>query len=246
MKRNLIYHCYFKDGEINEFSQLNLMLLSRYIYLFNGEIIINIAVDDLDSDHSKITSLFTNLNYRIVKNEPENRESEYFIDSIKGIKNKNSLTFFAHNKGGSIHELKNIQKLWTFCLYFFNLEPNYFIRSQDELMNDKVFSGILRITTPCPPSVTSNWHYSGSFFWFNTEKLLNIDGWDNLTKSRFAVERFPGSIVDVSLSHSGFVSENFNFNSYSHQFWNLAISKDFMGEDNFSYFMNVHSKFFKK
>lgn len=245
MKRNLIYHCYFKDSKVNEFTQLNLMLLSRYINIFNGEIIINISVDDLDIDNSHLIDIFKNYNYKIVKNNPDTRESENFIESIKEIKNKDSLTFFAHNKGASDHPLKNIQKVWTFCLYYFNLEPNYFLRSQDELMGDKIFSGILRITSPCPPSVSSDWHYSGTFFWFNTSKLKSVEGWDNFTKGRFSTESYPGKIVDVTKSHSCFISENFNFNSYSPHFWNKVLNKDYMGEDGYNHFMSIYSKFLK-
>lgn len=245
MKRNLIYHCYFKDSKINEFTQLNLMLLSRYINIFNGEIIINISVDDIDSNHEHLIRIFKNYNYRIVKNNSENRESENFIESIKELKDDNSLTFFAHNKGASDHPLPDIQKIWTLCLYYFNLESNYFLRSQDELMNDKIFSGILRITSPCPPSVSSDWHYSGTFFWFNTSKLKQIDGWDNFKKGRFSTESYPGRICDISKSHSSFVSEDYNFNSYSPLFWNKVLNKEFLGEESFNNFMYVYSKFLK-
>lgn len=246
MKRNLIYYCYCKDSKINEFTQLNLSLLSRYINLFNGEVIVKVAVDNPDGDVGDLKSIFQNFNYQIVKNNPETRESEYFIESIKEIKNEDSITFFAHNKGASDHPLAEIQKIWTFCLYYFNLEPRYLLKSQDELSLNKIFSGILRITSPCPPSVSSNWHYSGTFFWFHTKKLKSINGWDVFTKGRFSTESYPGKVTDVTKSHSSFISENFNFNSYSSNFWNTVLTKDYLGDEDYNYFIMIYSKYFKK
>lgn len=245
MKRNLIYYCYFENGEINEFTQLNLELLNRYFNLFNGQKIVKLAIDDLTKDYSKLTNLFNGVDVQIVQNNKENRESEYFIESIKEIKDTNSITFFAHNKGGSNRPEANIIKLWLFSMYFFNLEPSYLLRIQDELITDKIFSGIMRITTPCPPWVESDWHYSGTFFWFNTEKLLSIENWDEMDKHRFAVESYPGSKVDVSKSHITLCSANFNFNTYSSNVWKQIITKESLGEEMFDNFIKTYAKYIK-
>jgi hypothetical protein len=245
MIRNLIYYCYFENSQINEFTKLNLELLNRYCNNFNGQKILKIAVDDLQIDNSHLVKLFHGFDVEVVKNNPENRESEYFIDSIKEIKNKKSITFFAHNKGGSNRPEKDVIKMWLFSMYFFNLEPNFLINIQDELSNDKTFSGIMRITIPCPPWVESDWHYSGTFFWFNTEKLLNIPNWDDMKKDRFSVESYPGKMVNESQSHVTICSANYNFNTYLTDIWNRIIKPETLGEEIFETYHKLYKKYIK-
>lgn len=245
MKRNLIYYCYFENGKINEFTKLNLELLNRYCNSFNGQKIIKIALDDLTKDHSNLINLFNGFDVQVVQNNKENRESEYFIESIKEIQDTNSITFFAHNKGGSNRPEVNVIKLWLFSMYFFNLEPEYILKIQDELNSDKIFSGIMRITTPCPPWVPSEWHYSGTFFWFNTKKLLSIENWDIMEKNRFAVESYPGNKVNQIQSHANICSANFNFNTYSPEIWKKVITKENLGEEMFDSFIRTYTKYMK-
>jgi hypothetical protein len=245
MKRNLIYYCYFENGEINEFTQLNLKLLNRYCNLFNGQKIIKIALDDLTKDYSNLVDMFQGFDVEVLQNNKENRESEYFIESIKEIKDTNSITFFAHNKGGSNRPEKDVIKMWLFSMYFFNLEPSYLLKIQDELNEDKTFSGIMRITTPCPPWVESDWHYSGTFFWFHTDKLLNIPNWDNMKKDRFAVESYPGKMVKESESHVTICSANYNFNTYSPVMWNQIIKPETMGEEMYEMYNKLYLKYIK-
>jgi hypothetical protein len=241
MKRNLIYYCYFENGEINEFTQLNLKLLNRYCNLFNGQKIIKIALDDLTKDYSNLVDMFQGFDVEVLQNNKENRESEYFIESIKEIKDTNSITFFAHNKGGSNRPESDVIKLWLFSMYFFNLEPTYLLTIQDQLSNDKIFSGIMQITTPCPPWVPSDWHYSGTFFWFNTEKLLSIENWDVMEKNRFAVESYPGNKVKQDKSHVTICSANFNFNTYSPVMWKQILTSQSLGQEMFDNFMKIYT-----
>lgn len=245
MKRNLIYYCYLENGEINEFTKLNLELLNRYCNSFNGQKIIKIALDDLTKDYSNLMNMFQGFDIEVLQNNKENRESEYFIESIKEIKDTNSITFFAHNKGGSNRPEKDVIKMWLFSMYFFNLEPSYLLKIQDELNEDKTFSGIMRITTPCPPWVESDWHYSGTFFWFHTAKLLNIPNWDDMKKDRFAVESYPGKMVKESESHVTICSANYNFNTYSPVIWNQIIKPETMGEEMYEIHSKLHLKYIK-
>jgi hypothetical protein len=245
MKRNLIYYCYFENGEINEFTKLNLELLNRYCNLFNGQKIIKIALDDLTKDYSNLVDLFQGFDVEVLQNNKENRESEYFIESVKEIKDTNSITFFAHNKGGSNRPESDVIKLWLFSMYFFNLEPMYLLTIQDQLSNDKIFSGIMQITTPCPPWVVSDWHYSGTFFWFNTQKLLSIENWDIMEKNRFAVESYPGSKIKQDKSHVTMCSANFNFNTYSPEIWKKILTSQSLGQEMFDNFMKIYTHHIK-
>ena len=203
MIRNLVYYCYFENTEINEFTKFNISLLKNYLHVFNGQRIIKIALDDTSKDNSHLLNLFPNCDVEIVQNNKETRESEYFIESIKQIKNLDSITFFGHNKGAKKQEnhAYEIMKHWVCSMYFFNLENSFLSEIESKLKTDKTFSGILRITTACPPWVPSDWHYSGTFFWFNTKKLTSIKGWDNFEKGRLSSESYPGIFVNIEQSH---------------------------------------------
>jgi hypothetical protein len=245
MIKNLVYYCYFENSEINEFVKYNLTLLNRYLSIFDGQKIIKIAVDDLSKDNDKLISLFPNCDVEVVQNNSETRESEYFIESLKEIKNENSITFFAHNKGSkSGGDGNNVVKVWLLSMYFFNLEETYLSNIEYNLTNDKTFSGIMQITVPCPPWVTTDWHYSGTFFWFNTQKLFNIEGWDKFKKGRFSVEGYPGQMVDVSQSHVTLCSENYNWNSYQPMIWNKYLTKESIGEEAINKYLQLYKNIF--
>lgn len=245
MKKNLIYYCYFENSEINEFAKYNIKLINRYLHIFNGQRIIKIAVDDLSIDNSHLIDLFPNCEIELVQNNKETRESEYFIQSLKQIKDTNSLTFFAHNKGSKSGVTNNnVNKVWLLSMYFFNLEEIYLTNIEYSLKEDKTFSGIMQITIPCPPWVTTDWHYSGTFFWFNTKKLFDIDGWDIFEKGRFSVEGYPGKMVDVSKSHVTLCSENYNWNSYLPTIWNKYLNKQTLGEIQFNQYLELYKKIF--
>jgi hypothetical protein len=245
MKKNLVYYCYFENSEINEFATYNIKLINRYLKLFNGQRIIKIAVDDLSIDNSHLIDLFPNCEIELVQNNTETRESEYFIESLKEIKDTNSLTFFAHNKGSKNGGVGNdVNKIWLLSMYFFNLEELYLTTIESSLKEDKIFSGIMQITIPCPPWVTTDWHYSGTFFWFNTKKLFDIDGWDIFEKGRFSVEGYPGKMVDVSKSHVTLCTENYNWNSYLPKIWNKYLNKETLGEDVFNQYLQLYKKIF--
>jgi hypothetical protein len=246
MIKNLVYYCYFENSEINEFANYNINLLNRYLSTFNGQRIVKIAVDDLTKDVNHLINLFPNCDIEIVQNNKETRESEYFIQSLKEIKDTNSITFFAHNKGSkSGNPGNNVIKNWLLSMYFFNLEDSYLTKIENELNNEKTFSGIMRITTPCPPWVESDWHYSGTFFWFNTKKLFDISGWNDFKKGRFSVESYPGKMVNLEQSYFTLCSEGYNWNSYMPTIWNTYLTKEQLGEEQLNKYLELHKNIFQ-
>jgi len=240
MKKNLIFYCYLKNGDVDESTQLNLKLIEKYSQVFDGEQIIKVAFDDTSTDDKtkdyvrNLFSFFSNPKIDIVKNNPDTRESEYFIESIKEIQNDESLTFFCHNKGNTHTSLdvKNNLFNWIVSMYFFNLDEELFATIERQLLNEATFSGILRKTLDCTPWVCAPWHYSGTFFWFNTRKLKDVPSWDDFRKGRFSVEAYPGQKTDIRHSYSSFVSIDFDFNAlFDNSFWPSVLSERMMGKN---------------
>jgi hypothetical protein len=242
MIKNLIYFCYFKDSYISEYTLYNLKALNNYIHNFNGQKIVKIAIDDTSVNNEHLVSLFPGFEVEIVKNHPEHRESEYFIDSIKQIQNKDSLTFYAHNKGGTTDDYHDDTiKYWLSSMYFFNLEDEFLKTIEICLNLDKTFSGILRKDINCSPWVCTDWHYSGTFFWFNTQKIFNTPNWDVINKGRYSIEEYPGKIASLDESYSTFINAPENYNSYSIHFWN-----DILSERNLKEYHTKYNSFFNK
>lgn len=240
MKKNLIFYCYLKNGEFDESTNFNLKLIEKYSHVFDGEQIIKVAYDDVNiSDEARqwtrnLFLFFNDPKIEIVKNNPDTRESEYFIESIKEIQNEDSLTFFCHNKGNT-HTSPNIKNNlfnWIFSMYFFNLDEELFSRIEKPLLNEITFAGVLRKTLDCTPWVCAPWHFSGTFFWFNTKRLKENPNWDKFDKGRFSVEAYPGQMADLKHSYSNFVSLNHDFNAlFDDSFWTTVLTENVLGKE---------------
>lgn len=195
-----------------------------------------------------MVSLFDGFNIELVKNNSDNRESEYFIQSLKQLsESDDSITFYAHNKGGTSDNYHNDTiKHWLYSMYFFNLDSKYLSNITLNLSTDKVFSGILRKDVNCSPWVTSDWHYSGTFFWFNTKYVLNNPKLNNFKRGRYSVEAFPGEIASLSQSYCTFYNDSCNYDTYLIDNWNIWISKNFLGDSEYDSYMKLYNEIFKK
>lgn len=225
MKKNLIYFIYF-NGEKNKYLEANLRLISRYLPIFNGQRIIKVAVDDLSQDLSIIKNLLPeNTTFQVVKNDPENGESPHFIDSISQLStDEDSITFYGHSKGVSREDAFSI-KHWVSSLYFFNLEEHSRLKSINFLSRPgAMFSGIFQKICKTD-TVKSDWHYSGTFFWFNTKNVVNKLDWDKIPMDRFMVEGFPGFMSGLRNSQALVYSDKRNYQLLSHGFWPRIIKQ---------------------
>lgn len=247
MKKNLIFYAYYDSSSTNDYFYYHLNLLNEYKDVFDGVKVIYIA-----TDVPEIKSQFDFLNpdiLRVVENDPENRESRYFIDQLSDLNSldfKDSITFYGHSKGTTYDQNINLLK-WVVSMYFFNLESDNLHKVESDLKADKSFSGIFRIDFPCPPWVNVKWHYSGTFFWFNTEKIFNKKDWDKHYIDRFSTESYAGSKFTINESA---LSEDL-FNDYTNSFLQYPYNRfDLRYDGYWSLFENIvdHNKLqkFKK
>lgn len=258
MKRNLISYYYFTPN--NEYIKYHISLLKKYSHIFDGKKVIYISTDKDINIKNIDTSIFNFINpdiVKIVENNPENRESEYFIDQVGemiNISDENSMTFYTHSKGSTYGNNSNLLN-WIVSMYFFNLEEEYIkLISSNFSNNKKKFSGIFRIPFPCQPWITSNWHYSGTFFWINNRQVF-VDGWDDYYTDRFSVESYPGKKFDISDS----MESEILFNEYSNSllpseynrydlrypaYWEMAF-KDVIGYHKYEKFNIIKNEIIK-
>lgn len=171
-----------------------------YYPLFDGEKVIYVS-----SDSDIPTELKSSISDRLggvkkfVKNDPENRESKYFIEQLSILKSSGGMIFYHHSKG-STYTNPNVDK-WTSSMYYFNLNDDNIKKVENEFNIGKIFSGIFRVDYPSPPWVYSDWHFSGTFFWINS-LLFEINDWNKMEIGRFSVESYPGSKVQIDKSYN--------------------------------------------
>lgn len=205
MVKNVVSYLYLSDpNNVEDSLGVNLKYIKEYYHIFDGVKIIYISTD-IDLDESLKLKIENNIGhpiYKFVKNHPTNRESEYFIDQLKSLKSEmtpKSITFYHHSKG-STYKNPNVEK-WTSSMYYFNLRDESIQILEKNLGSEVIFAGIFRVDHPCPPWVYSDWHFSGTFFWFSSG-LFNINNWDVHNIDRFSTESYPGhkATIDKSIN----------------------------------------------
>jgi hypothetical protein len=204
--KNLIYFIYY-GGKITHYHKLNLSLLGKYWSVFNSIKVVKVAVDSNYSLEPLKSLLPKDCQIEIVANNRVYGESIHFIDSINKI--NGGITFYAHCKGISRPIWRGLD-IWIEESYKRNLEtiPD---------LSSKLFSGICGKLLPCPPYVPQAFHYSGSFYWFNTDKVKARLG--KYEMDRYLTERFPGIIANKSECLFGYPYSDKNLNFYDEKTW---------------------------
>jgi hypothetical protein len=211
VKKNLIYFIYH-NGKLHHYHVLNLKLLSLYWNVFDGQKIVKIAVDGRYSIDALLSLLPKDCEYRIVKNIKETGEAYHFLESLVEI--KEGMTFYAHCKGVTRPMWRGLD-MWIHHLYKKNLE-------NVPTLGGKIFAGVLGKLLPCPPYVPEAFHYSGSFYWMDTEKVKSR--LTKMTYNKYFTERFPAIIAKKEECIFGFGSTNKNLNFYDEKTW-VEITK---------------------
>ena len=222
MVYNLIYYIYITK---NDYLSYNLKLLSHYASIFNGEIFIVIARDRFSNDSITLPKFKKEPTVISVRNNVTLGETEHFLEVVKNLlKDTDSYTFYAHAKGVSRPTTFALNN-WITSLYYYNLEPQYLPTTTTD--NAPVFRGAILKNAPCPPFIDQPYHFSGTFFWFNTkivkERTEHIDT-KNITK--YFVESFPARIeTDTNKIKYTFYKEDNNFNLYNDDVWRGILRK---------------------
>ena len=207
-RKNLIYFIYY-DGTLNHFHVLNLRFLQEYWNVFDGQRIVKIAVKDDYNLAPIVDMLPKDCDYRVVQNDAKYGECIHFLDSLVEI--DGGMTFYAHCKGVTRPVWAGLD-IWINHLYRKNL-------TDPPVLGDKLFAGVCAKLLPCPPYVPYPFHYSGSFYWFATDKikarLKNV----KLRLDRYLTEQFPGIMADKDECIFGYASSNVNHNFYEQRTW---------------------------
>lgn len=211
------------------------MNLKSHLHKFNGKKIINVNYENyefakhyLEKNFSDdvckdIEFIFTkNHNNNLYEINPFMRELLPRTFSL----NEKEYTFYGHTKGVSKYnnDTANFSKLlWAYTMYNRNLENFDLI---DSLLQTYSCCGTLKVDRVVPEFPYSQWHYSGTFFWFKNSSLYS-GRWTYCSQSLFGVEAYLGMHIDTTNAYCiGLELQRGADNPYLKETWD-QITKGF-------------------
>lgn len=243
-KRNLIYYiCPFKNN--NEW-RLNIREIVKYWDAFNNKKIVAVIQGQEFVDIKKIKEEFNdnNIEYIVMENDRRLGEVRPFKKMMKSVFSLDpcELTFYAHAKGVSPryknrtnrHCMKNI-RIWRNAMYYYCLrDPEYIDRVLSDFSCCGCFKRIQHVgQSPC------QWHYAGTYFWFNNNKVFLNKNWDEVIGDRWAVEGYLGCKFPEGEAFCifGEYRPRYELIDMSEDHWN-TILPDFLTAKDFEYGYN--------
>ena len=163
MVKNLVSYLYIRDpNNIEDSLGVNLRCIQKYYHIFDGIRVIYISTDFQISEPQKdeILRKIGIESAEFVINDPESRESKFFIEQITKIRDlsiPDSITFYHHSKG-TTYGNPNVDK-WASSMYYFNLNEKNLDTVEGQFSNGKIFVGTFLVDFPSPPWVYSDWHF---------------------------------------------------------------------------------------
>lgn len=193
--RNLLYHIYpTHAGRAKGIWQWNVDQLLRRIDLFNGKRVVAIVTDKTTDPVDQVKTAFrgTVTEFIELPNNPNLREvvTHEALFSRVQTSDPSHVTLYAHAKGGRhgfAAEHGTSPQLWTDMLYQSMLD--YWPLVEERLTQFPVAGSFKKVGHGFQGS-RSQWHYSGSWFWFRNADLFARD-WRRIDRIRFGIEPYP-------------------------------------------------------
>jgi hypothetical protein len=196
MIRNLLYNCCPFAG--NEEWRLNVERLNRYADVFNGRRIVLLKTGEgLHQPEVAKQAFSFDAEFIEVGNDPVLGEVAGFIDALYLLQSRdpNEATFYAHTKGitraAEPDKLISV-RLWRNQMYEKCLGD---VAAVEAALSQHSTAGCFKIHKGIfneSSSIDVPFHYSGTFFWLNHERLFSKPDWTEIHTTRHGVEGYPG------------------------------------------------------
>jgi hypothetical protein len=185
--RNLLYHVYPCKG--NGVWQWNVDQLRRRIGLFNGRRVVAVVTDQRTDNLAAVRAEFKGDVHEFFElpNAPGLREVQTHNELFRRVAllDDDQATFYAHAK--AVTHSRGDCKLWAEILYEVCLDR--WERVRDVLRTHPVAGPLLRFIQGWSQS-ESEWHYSGSFFWFRNADLFEKPDWRRIDQFWSGIEPY--------------------------------------------------------
>lgn len=225
--RNLIYH-------IGPFGtpgvwQRNLEQIRRRRHLFNGRRVATILtgekMDPPDVVRREAAGLFDEMIE--VPNDPQLREVVSFRALMPCVASldRNTITFFAHAKGVTkpVNDGVSVHR-WTDLMYETCLD---YLPLAERLLQQFPVVGSFKRIGPFFYGSASQWHYSGTFYWFRSANVF-CRQWDVIDAHWWGTESWPGLHFRVEQGGVLFAeSADSDFDLYLVDFFNGVIEPQY-------------------
>lgn len=235
--RHLIYHIYPVMG--NGAWEWNVDNLCQRLWLFNGEKIVSIVTDShrkrqprgpdrarhkgmtasVDQVKARFGAFADEIDFIVTENDPNLREVLTFTPMMERLP-KTGVTLYAQAKG-TTRRPDHIAHRWTQALY----EIYFDWASVTKQLKDFPITGAFKKYGPgwSPDQTQSDWHYSGSWFWFRNADLFARD-WRKIDQFWSGIESLPSQCFRSDeagcIFFEGKVPE---VNLYSADYWKSVV-----------------------
>lgn len=185
--RNLLFHCYPISNWQWHFEQLR-----KRIGLFNGKRVISLAIDKCnESLISEVTSSAVDIFDEVhrFENNPKLREVvtfEHLFGRVES-ENENEATLYAHSKGTS----RTSRQIRRWCGVLYTTLVDHWPVVQEILQKYPLAGSFKKVGIGWPVQEShSQWHYSGSWFWFRNVDLFSKN-WKLIEQFAHGIETYP-------------------------------------------------------
>lgn len=198
--------------------------LARRLHVFNGKRVVGIVCDENTEDPQNVVHMFGGkLDKVIVKKNSSLREMATFFDMLKEVASDNDqeVTFFSHSKGvrHPVHVNVTVHE-WAQVMYETLLD---YLPIVDSVLGKYAMAGSFKKNGKGFASSVSDWHYSGSYYWFRNKDLF-ARAWNLMDYEWYGVESYPSIIFRVyetgNVFYEGSIPE---LELYNVQYWNEFV-----------------------
>ena len=189
--RHLLYHVY--PVKANGVWQRNVAQLLRRIRLFNGHRIVAIVTDGRTDPAQHVIDQFAGHVHEFItlRNEPKLREVQTFLPLFERLQtcDPNAVALWAHAKGVT-RPAGHPAHPWTETMHEVYLD--YWPLVEQTLRQFPLAGAFKKHGQGWPANVTrSDWHYSGSWFWFRCKDVFGLPDWRRIDQMWTGIEPWP-------------------------------------------------------
>lgn len=219
--RNLIFHLYPVPGRW----QAHVLALHRSAGLFNGKrTVAIISGPGLDDPQEVERALGSNFHTLILENDPRLHEVASFLPLFESVESydPNEATLRAHSKGVT-RRAKSTASLWTRVLYETCID--YWPLVEKTLARFPIAGSFKKLGRGWQRHESlSEWHYSGSWFWFRNKELFGRRDWKRIDQFWAGIEPYPSLHFPAKQAGCIFFEGSLpRMNLYSWNYWNRIV-----------------------
>jgi predicted SAM-dependent methyltransferase len=222
--RHLLYHVYPRKGGD---WRARILAVRERIGLFNGKRVFAIAHDGTTEHPVMVRDALAGMQCDVIEipNQSDRREVETFLplfNSIADRRGNGDATLYGHAKGVTRVNFP-IATRWAEAIEHLYLDHWHVI---DRQLSQFAVAGCFKKEGHGWHASNSNsdWHYSGSWFWFRNSILFNRDNWRSIDQFWGGIEPYPSLHFGADQAGVIFLSgRTEHMNLYQESFWNTRV-----------------------